>query len=182
MNKKLVLLHGMGATSQDQWVPAVGAHFRAAGWYVVTPDVPNSNDPDLERWLAFLDEQLTLNPETVLVGHSLGCPVILSLLERNDVQVKKAILVAGFVEAVIDEVRPALQSEYNWEKIKANCEEFYFINSDNDPYHCDDKQGRLMLDALGGTQIIMAGEGHFGTSEFNQPYPEFPFLTKLIHD
>ena len=33
---------------------------------------------------------------------------------------------------------------------------------------------------LGGTLIIRHGEGHMGSSKFNQPYKEFPLLTKLI--
>ena len=182
MSKQLILLHGMGATSRDQWLPYLVQYFSAQDWHVVAPDVPNSNDPNLERWLAFLDEQVELTSETVLVGHSMGCPVILSLLERSNVKIRKAILVAGFIEVVVGAVKPILQDEYDWGQIKNNCEYFYFVNSDNDPYHCDDKQGQLMRDRLGGTQIIMAGEGHFGTSEFNQPYPEFPFLTKVIKD
>lgn len=180
--KQLVLLHGMGATSKDQWLPFIKNHFEQADWQVIAPDIPDSGNPDLESWVAYVSKLLILTPETVLVGHSAGCPFIVSLLERSEIKIAKAILVAGFIEVIIDEVTPLIQDSYDWTKIKDNCEQFFFVNSDNDPYKCDDAQGRILLNKLGGTQIIMAGERHFGTEEFNQPYPEFPFLIKLIED
>jgi predicted alpha/beta hydrolase family esterase len=178
----LVLLHGMDATSDDQWVPSIKTQFEERGWKVDALDIPDSDNPALQHWLQHFNEQVTLTEDSVLVGHSMGCPVILSVIEVSKIKLKKAILVAGFVEPIVDAVTPILPNEYNWSQIKANCAEFVFINSDNDPYDCTDKQGRIMMDNLGGTQIIMSGEGHFGTSEFNQPYPEFPLLIKLIED
>ena len=178
----LAILHGFGGTSQDNWQPYVQKRFESVGWQVDTPNIPNSDEADLERWIRYINENVTLTSNTVLVGHSAGCPLIISLLERSDVKIKKAVLVSGFIEPIADMVAPLIQDSYDWEKIKANCVDFYFINSDNDPYQCDDKQGRIMFDNLGGTQIIMSGEGHFGTSEYNQPYPEFPFLIKLIEE
>jgi hypothetical protein len=55
-----------------------------------------------------------------------------------------------------------------------------FINSDNDPWECTDIQGRIMFDHLGGTQIVLHGEGHMGSGTFKQPYKDFPLVAKLI--
>lgn len=178
----LVLFHGMDASSDDQWLPYVRKEMEARGWSVDSPNISDSGNPNLERWIESVNQKVTLTPDTVLVGHSAGCPLIISLLERSEVRVKKVVLVAGFIEDIGHAVAPLIQDLYEWKKIKGNAEQFYFINSDNDPYNCNDKQGRLLLDNLGGTQVIMAGEGHFGTSEFNQDYPEFPLLVKLIED
>lgn len=57
--------------------------------------------------------------------------------------------------------------------------EIIFINSDNDPWGCDDKQGRKMFDKLGGT-LIIRHDGHMGSEKFNQPYREFPLVVKLV--
>ena len=54
------------------------------------------------------------------------------------------------------------------------------FSPDNDPWTCDDKQGRMMLDHLGGVQVIPKGEGHMGSTTYNQPYKEFPLLVKLV--
>jgi hypothetical protein len=51
------------------------------------------------------------------------------------------------------------------------------INSREDPYGCDDKQGRAMFERLGGTQIVR-DDGHFG--DIDQPYESFELLDRLI--
>jgi hypothetical protein len=73
-----------------------------------------------------------------------------------------------------------LKDEYDWEKIKSNCEKFVFINSVDDPWGCDDKQGRKMFDKLGGELIIRSNEGHMGSDMYEQPYKEFPLLINLV--
>lgn len=179
---QIVLLHGDHANSQHHWLPYVAEEMEDRGWDVVSPDIPDSEDLDLERWVAFLNDELKLTSDTVLVGHSSGCPTILTLLERSRTKVKKVVLVAGFIEDIGFGVDPILQDEYDWQKIKSNCDQFVFVNSDNDPYKCDDKQGRVMMDTLGGVQVIVSGAMHFGTDEYDDVCDEFPLLIKLIED
>lgn len=179
---QLVLLHGDHASSQDNWLPYVAEEMSDRGWEVISPDIPDSDELDLKRWLKFVSGEVKLTKDTVLVGHSSACPLIMSMLEKSRVRIKKAVLVAGFIEDIGFGVDPILQKKYNWKKIKNNCEEFYFVNSDNDPYKCNDKQGRAMRDELGGTQIIITDGMHFGTDEYDDVCDEFPLLVKLIED
>jgi hypothetical protein len=51
------------------------------------------------------------------------------------------------------------------------------VNSIRDPYGCDDKQGRVMFEHIGGTQIVL-DDGHFGDAD--QPYETFELLDRLI--
>jgi predicted alpha/beta hydrolase family esterase len=67
----------------------------------------------------------------------------------------------------------------NWPNIRSHAEQFVFINSDNDPWGCDDKQGKIMREKLGG-ELIVLHEGHMGSTTYNQPYKEFPLLLDLI--
>lgn len=94
-------------------------------------------------------------------------------------------MVSGLVEpttkdkGITEWQKDFLQSKYDWEKIKANCQNFVFINAANDPWGCNDKQGRKMFDKLGGT-LIINNEGHMGSNKFNQPYKKFPLLVALV--
>lgn len=65
----------------------------------------------------------------------------------------------------------------HWAAIKAHVRDVYFINSRVDPYGCDDAQGRVMFEQLGGTQIVR-DDGHFGDAD--QPYETFELLDRLI--
>lgn len=168
----------MGVNADSYWYPYIKKSLEQKGYEVLVPNLPNTNKADIKDWLPFALKQ-NINEETILIGHSAGCPLILSILERTNTVVKRVILVAGFFEPLkIPE--PILQENYNWEKIKKHSSEFIFINSDNDPWGCDDKVGKKLLDKLGGKLIIPKGEGHMGSSTFKQPYKEFPFLIKLI--
>lgn len=57
---------------------------------------------------------------------------------------------------------------------------FVLINSDNDPWGCDDKAGRELFDHLGGDLIIRHGAGHMGSTKFSQPYTSFPLISHLV--
>ena len=179
--KEAVILHGTSETAESFWLPYTKSELEKKGFTVSIPQLPDADNPDLKNWLpAALKEKYT--ERTVLIGHSAGCPLILSVLENIDVRIKQAILVSGYARPKSDNSKPEpiLQDTYDWEKIKGNVEDIIFINSDNDPWGCDDVEGRYMLDHLGGTLIIRKGEGHMGSDKFNQPYREFPFLIKLI--
>lgn len=176
--ENVVILHGAGETKQSFWLPYAERELVAKGYLVSIPELPDTDNPDLAKWLPrALQEKF--DGDTVLIGHSSGCPLILSILENIKVKVEKAILVAGFSTPLPGGPTKILQERYDWEKIKNNCQEFIFINSDNDPWKCDDKQGRNLYDHLGGTLIIWH-QGHMGSDSFHQPYKEFPFLIKLV--
>lgn len=180
--KNVVILHGTSETDQSFWLPFAKREFEKKGYSVSIPLLPDAAHPDLKNWLpAALKE--TYTKDTVIVGHSAGGPLILSVLENLNVRVKQAILVAGYARPKGKDKKPEdiLQDSYNWKKIRENVEEIIFINSDNDPWRCDDKEGRYMLDQVGkGKLIIMKGEGHMGSDTYHQPYKEFPFLIKLL--
>lgn len=178
--KNAILLHGKGETPTSFWMPYAKKELEKKGYQVWVPRLPNSDNPDIRISLNFVLNKGIFTEETILVGRSAGCPLILSMLESLNNQIKQAILVAGFFTPLPGGANKILQSNYNWEQIKQNVKEIIFINSDNDPWGCDDKQGRLMLDHLGGLLIIPKGEGHFGSDVFNQPYKKFPLLIKLI--
>ena len=152
------------------------------------PQLPENNSPDLTKTLPFVLDNGEFNQDTVLIGHSAGCPLILSVLESIDVKIKQAILVAGLITADNsdpDEIKifknKFLQKQYNWLVIKSRCRNFVFINSANDPWKCNDLQGRSMFDQFGG-MLIINQEGHMSSDKYNQPYRKFPLLLKLIDD
>ena len=122
------------------------------------------------------------NEESILIGHSAGSPLVLSVLENINTQIHKAILVAGYARPKGEkkDAEHILQKKYNWEEIKNNVKDLIFINSDNDPWGCDHKEGLYMWEHLGGTLILREGEGHMGTETYNQPYTKFPLLEKLL--
>ncbi len=180
--KNAVILHGTGEPPEYMWLPWVKKELGKKGYSVSIPQLPDTDNPTLSNWLpAALKE--TYNKDSVLIGHSAGGPLQLSVLENINVRIKQAILVAGYARRKGDEkaADPIVQKSYDWKKIRDHVDDIIFINSDNDPWGCNDVEGKYMLDQVGkGKLIIPKGEGHMGSERFNQPYNEFPFLIKLI--
>ena len=179
--KNAIIFHGAGSTPNDVWYPWLRKQLEEKGYKVSSPILTNDEMAPLDKWLPMALKE-NYNNETVLIGHSAGCPLILSVLENINAKISKAILVAGFIaplKANIDGYNPILQKTYDWEKIKDHSKEFIFINASNDPWGCDDKQGKAMQEKLGG-ELIINQEGHMGSDSFNQSYKEFPFLLTLI--
>ncbi len=179
--KNAIILHGTAGTPKSYWFPYIKDFLEEKGYEVWVPQLPDSDDPDLKIQLPFVLENGKFDESTIIIGHSSSCALILSLLENINVKIRQAILVSGFYKDLEEgENLKILQKRYNWEKIKSNVKDIIFINSDNDPWGANDKQGRGMFDKLGGTLIIRHGEGHMGSDAFNQPYKKFPFLKKII--
>lgn len=178
--KNATILHGTGTKNTEFWFPYIKEKLEENGYDVWLPQLPNDNTPNLEEWVPFVLGKGKFNEETIIIGHSAGSQLILSLLENIEVKVKKAILVSGYAESLRESVTSENKPELDWGKIKQHAEEFVFINSDNDPWGCDDVQGKIMKEKLGGELIVPKGEGHMGSTTYNQPYKEFPLLLKLI--
>ena len=174
----VIILHGRNCSPDMFWYPYIKQNLEKRGYDVWVPALPNNTEAKLNEWLSFVLENGQINKETILIGHSAGAALILSILENSNCKIKQAILVSGFSES--ETSKSILKESYVWDKIKSNIEDIVFINSDNDPYGCDDKKGRKMFDKLGGTMIIRHGEGHMGSIRYKQSYDEFPFLLKLI--
>ena len=178
--KNAVILHGHGSTENSFWHPYLKRNLEKRGYTVWLPTLPDTQHPVLDKQLSFVIDNFEFTPESVIVGHSSGVPLAISLIEKLEFDIRLAVLVAGFITAVDKEARNMLQSTYDWKKIKSNLKQAIIINSDNDPWGCNHEQGLKLFVKLGGMQIILHGEGHMGSDTFKQPYREFPLLVKFI--
>lgn len=179
--KNAIILHGTGSNPNSFWLPEINKFLEEKGYSVWVPLLPQADKPELKNWLPFVLNIGQFNEGTVLIGHSAGCPLILSILENIKVKIYKAILIAGYSRLtgnIKDE--PILQTKYDWKKIKENVRDIVFINSDNDPWGCNQKEGLYLWENLGGTLILREGEGHMGSDKFKQRYTRFPLLEKLL--
>ena len=54
------------------------------------------------------------------------------------------------------------------------------INSDNDPWDCDDKQARPTAKELGEKFVLAKNQGHMGPNAYKQPYRKHVLVEKLL--
>ena len=175
--KKAIIFHGTDGRPDVCWYPWLQRQLEARGIPTEVPYYPDINKTPITDFLPRVLANHQFDDQTVLIGHSGGAALLLSILEHIEATVPQTILVAGYMTQPNHEAEPVLQDSYDWAKIRKHASDIYFINSINDPYGCNDRQGRAMFDKLGGT-LIIKDEGHFGSAD--QDYSSFPLLERLI--
>ncbi|MFB6209774.1 MAG: RBBP9/YdeN family alpha/beta hydrolase [Candidatus Nanohaloarchaea archaeon] len=175
-SKNVFLIHGFEGSPEDNWFPWLKDKLEEKGYEVIVPDFPTPEDQTLENWMdVFKEYEEELNRNSIVVGHSLGCPFILHLLQEG-FEVEKAIFVAGFVGKIgdeyIDEVNEDIAGrKFDWDKIRGNAEEFILMHSTNDPY-VDREKADELEEKLEAKLNIYEGYNHFNVSAGYTELPE----------
>ncbi|MDR0219055.1 MAG: alpha/beta hydrolase [Enterobacteriaceae bacterium] len=81
-DKKVIIVHGYTASPSDNWFPWLKEVLTEQGADVIVPEMPDSSSPTPEAWAKKLMEVVPkADKNTIFVGHSLGCVVLLRHLE-----------------------------------------------------------------------------------------------------
>jgi len=179
--KNALILHGTSSNPNQFWFPYLKTKLEEMGYKVTVPQLPDPDNPTLAAHIPFILDSYQFNSETVIIGHSAGACLILGILDAINVKIHQAIMVGGFLVSPDGSDHQIVKkiSDYNWSKMKQNVGQMTIINSTNDPWGINDKSGRQLFEHI-GDRLIIHHEGHMGSVSFNQPYPEFPLLVKLI--
>jgi uncharacterized protein len=182
--KRAVIVHCWEGTPEYCWYPWARRELEKMGYEVKVPAFPDTQKPELVKWLPVLQEAIgTPDEDLVLIGHSVGCITILRYLEslKEDEKIGKAILVAPFTDHLnYDELKNFFSDPIVWELIKEHCGKFVCIHSDDDPYvalsHAD--KFKEKLDA----EIIVKHEaGHMsGAIDGDKSTKELPEVIESV--
>ena len=173
------IIHGVEGYPEENWFPWLKKELEVLGHKVFVPQFPTSENQTLSSWLKVLEQYKEfLTPTTIFVGHSLGVPFVLNVLEKQVAKV--AFLVAGFVgkagNQFDDGMETFAQKSFDWQQIKSNCQNFVVFHSDNDPY-IKLKKGQEIAEHLGVEVTIVKGAGHFNKTA---GYETFDLLLEKI--
>lgn len=118
-----------------------------------------------------------MNESSIVIGHSLGPVFLLHIIEKLHLKIKAAFFVAKFVGSLDNDDfdnlnKTFVNADFDWMKIKKNCDNFVIINSDNDPYVSIEK-GSDLAEKLGAEMIIIKNGGHLNKES---GYGKFEFL------
>jgi predicted alpha/beta hydrolase family esterase len=162
--KRAVIVHCWGGNPNYCWYPQTKKELENAGFKVLVPEMPETDEPKLSLWLPKLREVIgEPDEELVLIGHSAGSVTILRFLESlpKNQKIGKVVLVAGFTDALgYKELKNFFPEPFDFSKIKPHADQFVFIHSDNDPF-VNVSHGELLKEKLGGKLIVKHGMGHF---------------------
>jgi predicted alpha/beta hydrolase family esterase len=171
---RVVLVPRWGAGSDDDWYPWLTQRLVASNIDVaISPLEPVASEPEIEPSLeelrATLGDDPVLLARTVLVGHGVGCQVILRHLAARGsrAQVVGAVCVAGWLTR---DDRWTGSEEWLETPIDAACvraatSKVVVLVSDNDPSNSDhDRTITDFREHLGASVTLIPGAAHFTAS------------------
>jgi len=179
---KVLLLHGTGGNSRDQWFPWLKQELEKKEHQVWLPDLPGADEPDINKYNPFIIHHcpFKFDSKTTIVGHSSGATAALGLVQTLPSKINKVISVAGFIDDLdYDPVKKMFKTwKFDWKKIKNRVNKIYAIYSDNDPYvpvwHAEQ-----LHKLIGAELVLMPGQKHFSISTYSK-YTKFPKIIDLI--
>ncbi len=171
--KRAFIIHGWEGRPDSNWFDWLRSELEKKGFSVEIPQMPNADHPQIEEWLAHLEEIIgEPDVDTYLIGHSLGAIAILRYLERlKGKKIGGAVFAAGFPESIgIPEIENFFAAPLNYEKVKFAAKNFVAINSDNDHY-VPLRNGEILRDKLGAKLIVVPNGRHLNEGEGNFQFP-----------
>lgn len=176
--KRIFLIHGWDGFPENHWFPWLKRELEKIGFKVIVPAMPNSPEPQIERWVSHLKKIVgKLDEETYFVGHSIGCQTILRCLEKENFngKIPAVVFVAGWFnldnledDGVKEIAKPWINTPIHFEKVKSKVKKFVVFLSTDEPYGYVKENERTFKEKLGAEVIIEENKGHFT----NQEIPE----------
>jgi len=177
MKKQALILQGWYQKPDRNWYPWLKKELEKREYTVFLPDLPTMHTdlPDLSKQFAFIEKLPTIDKDTIIFGHSLGCLLGMRLAEKYSFD--KLFLIAGWD---FDDLEPGhrlfWKTNIDHNKIKKHVKNIYCISSDNDPYTTA-RTTELMSKRFSGKFILIKGAGHF-TDEYG--IKQIPILLSFI--
>jgi len=187
------LIHGWEGNPDNCWFPWLKQELIKQGYTVTIPSMPNPTHPTIKEWVDTLNKIIKPDPETILIGHSIGCQAILRYLESLNSTIKFAgiFFVGGWVTLkpkAVEETgskeiaKPWLETPLNWQKIFPHSDNVITIFSTNDYFvYVEDSQ--IFKEKLHAKVIIEENQGHFDDESHIKKIPsllrEIALITEL---
>lgn len=177
---KVIFIPGNGnCTTSDNWFPSVKVELEAKGVEVVAARFP---DPELAResyWIPFLMDELGVDAETILIGHSSGAIAAMRLAEKQ--RILGSVLVgAYYTDLGMETERQSgyFDRPWDWANMKANQQWCILFASQDDPW-IPVEEARYIHRQIDCEYHEFTDQGHFGGDYYKEHFPE---LTAAITD
>jgi leucyl-tRNA synthetase/predicted alpha/beta hydrolase family esterase len=177
--RQFVFAHGFKGSGASNYFPALKKFLESMGHTVISPDLPKTTKPSLKEQAEYILKTTKIDEDTVLLGHSLGGPVVLTLLQETKQKVAKVIFSDSFyIPEFVDKKRPDVEQSSDWkfdlDLIKTLADEFVLVVDDKYPIIPKAHSAEFAKKINARIVYTCANARHFDSAEEPIFYSEVP--------
>jgi uncharacterized protein len=166
----VIILPGNGCydVTDSNWYFNLEQDLKKLKYKVMLKNMP---DPFVAReiyWIPFIEKDLEANENSIIIGHSSGAVAAMRYAETH--KVKAIFLVSAcWTDLGIENEKNSgyYSREWEWEKIKLNCEKIIQLHSKNDPFIPMEESDHVH-ENLNSEYYVFEKLGHFMFEDFPQ--------------
>ena len=177
MTKVIFIPGNGGCTTHDNWYPDTKKALEQQGLQVIAAEFPDPMLALASYWLPFLLNELSVDEDTILVGHSSGAIAAMRLAEQH--KILGSVLVGAYhTDLNMDTERQSgyFTKPWDWVSIKRHQQWIILFASQDDPWIAIEEP-RYIHQQLDCEYHEFKNQGHFG-GDYDKP--TFPELTQAI--
>ena len=171
--KRIILIHGnSGGTASDIWFPSVKTELEAANLTVIARDFPDNDLARASYWIPFLLDEIKVDENTVLVGHSSGAIVAMRVAEM--MPLLGTVLVGTYhTDLGMEKEKQAgyFDKPWDWEAMRRNQKWSVVFASQDDPW-IPIEEPCFIQSKLNCEYHEYKDQGHFGGDYNKLSFPE----------
>ena len=162
---RVILAPRWGATDEDDWYPWLR---RELGEVSVARLLPNPGAPEIDACVIELERLVGDDRDAVLVGHSVGCQIVLRYLDKQGHRMPHVLCVAGWfwIDEPWPTILPWIETPIDWARVRHAAGQVRVLLSDDDPFTSDyQSNAAAWRERLGAQVEIQPGARHFNRVE-----------------
>lgn len=170
--KRAIILQGWYQKPESNFYPWLKKELEKKEYEVFLPNLPtmHTDMPDMQQELDYIEQNVQIDDETIIFGHSIGCLLAMRLAEKH--RFAKMFLIAGWdFDDLTAEHQLFWPNKLDHKKIQEHVKEIYCISGDKDSYFTPFTVEE-MSKRLGGKFILVKGAGHFLDEQGKLEIPE----------
>lgn len=182
----IIIVHGAYGHPFENWFNWMKVELAKLGVECFVPQLPTPNGQELQNWLQLFNSTIVpiINPDTILIGHSLGAAFLLRWLEQTNQAVSTTILVGSFIGNVgiqkFDKINESFfTNPFDWHSIINKSKQFFCYHGSNDPY-VSRSNFAFIAKNLHARKIIISNGGHLNEAAGYTSFPQLLIQLKSL--
>lgn len=165
-----VILHGFTGRNDKNFIPWLKTELEKAGYKVQAPQLPNTDNPTEEEQVNFVVKNVTLDQNSIIIGHSLGAEVAMKALIKHGQKINRLVLVAPVLPPKYSsrDIPKKFWANFGWDveyaKVKDLAGQISLLSDNQEPHRV--KYINFLKDQLSASvTTVKATDEHFTANE-----------------